>query len=320
MVPMMASISGWFRRRLGWGVGILWATGGIGTAILAPLIAYMLDTMGWQQSFTIVGLAGTGIMLLVFPFIRSKPADIGIRPFGVASDAPEIPARMRAVEALRLKVFNQQIRHTKAFWNLPVIHALGCAGMGIVLIYVIPLAVEQGLSTTAAALTITIISLVSIVSRLGAPVVAEAWGPRKVMAASLSIQALTVLILFWAHDPWMFYLFAATFGLGFGAEWTGYLEINRRYFGDGPMGSVYGWQMTGAFAGHAVTTFLAGLVIYVTGSFYPVFVLSAAFSAAGLLVIATLESTSHVLIPDWEDSLPPEARTNFVPGAAVGDD
>ena len=320
MVPMMASISGWFRRRLGWGVGILWATGGIGTAILAPLIAYMLDTMGWQQSFTIVGLAGTGIMLLVFPFIRSKPADIGIRPFGVASDAPEIPARIPAVEALRLKVFNQQIRHTKAFWNLPVIHALGCAGMGIVLIYVIPLAVEQGLSTTAAALTITIISLVSIVSRLGAPVVAEAWGPRKVMAASLSIQALTVLILFWAHDPWMFYLFAATFGLGFGAEWTGYLEINRRYFGDGPMGSVYGWQMTGAFAGHAVTTFLAGLVIYVTGSFYPVFVLSAVFSAAGLLVIATLESTSHVLIPDWEDSLPPEARTNFVPGAAVGDD
>mgnify|MGYP002859839627 FL=1 len=320
MVPMMASISGWFRRRLGWGVGILWATGGIGTAILAPLIAYMLDTMGWQQSFTIVGLAGTGTMLLVFPFIRSKPADIGIRPFGVASDAPEIPTRIRAVEALRLKVFNQQIRHTKAFWNLPVIHALGCAGMGIVLIYVIPLAVEQGLSTTSAALTITIISLVSIVSRLGAPVVAEAWGPRKVMAASLSIQALTVLILFWAHDPWMFYLFAATFGLGFGAEWTGYLEINRRYFGDGPMGSVYGWQMTGAFAGHAVTTFLAGLVIYVTGSFYPVFVLSAAFSAAGLLVIATLESTSHVLIPDWEDSLPPEARTNFVPGAAVGDD
>ena len=259
-------------------------------------------------------------MLLVCPFIRSKPADIGIRPYGVPSDAPEVPPKDRAVVALRLKVFNQQIRQTKAFWNLPIIHALGCAGMGIVLIYVIPLAVEQGLSPTEAAFTITIISLVSIVSRLGAPVVAEVWGPRKVMAASLTIQALTVFILFWAHDPWMFYLFGAAFGLGFGAEWTGYLEINRRYFGDGPMGSVYGWQMTGAFVGHAVTTFLAGLVIYVTGSFYPVFVLSAVFSASGLLVIATLESTSQVLIPDWEDALPAEARSNFVPGVAAGDD
>ncbi|CUV03086.1 hypothetical protein MGWOODY_Clf2726 [hydrothermal vent metagenome] len=39
-----------------------------------------------------------------------------------------------------------------------------------------------------------------------------------------------------------------------------------------------------------------------------------------MLVIATLESTSHVLIPDWEDSLPPEARSNFLPGPAAGDD
>jgi len=140
------------------------------------------------------------------------------------------------------------------------------------------------------------------------------------MAASLTIQSLTIFILFWAHDPWMFYVFAAAFGLEFGAEWTGYMEINRRYFGDGPMGSIYGWQMTGAFAGHAVTTFLAGLVIYVTGSFYPVFVLSAVFSTAGLLVIATLESTSQVLIPDWEESLPSEARSNFLPGAAGADD
>ena len=320
MVPMMASISGWFRRRLGWGVGILWATGGIGTAVMAPLVAYMLDNFGWQTTFTSVGLAGTAIMLLVFPLIRSKPADIGIRPFGYRKDEPESAPKGKAVAALRLKVFNREMRQTRAFWNLPIIHALGCAGMGIVLIYVIPLAVEQGLSLSQAALIITIISLVSIISRLGAPVLAEAWGPKKIMAASLAIQSLTVLMVFWAHDPLAFYIFAAAFGLGFGGEWTGYIEINRRYFGDGPIGTCYGWQMTGAFAGHAVTTLIAGLVIYVTGSFYPVFALSAVFSAAGLVVIAMLESTSQVLIPDWEDALPPEARSNFVPGAAGADD
>ncbi len=320
MVPMMASVSGWFRRHLGWGVGILWATGGIGTGVMAPLIAYLLDTIGWQATFTTLGLAGTGVMLLVFPFIRSKPADIGIRPFGYVSDEPESAPQDKSVEALRLKVFNQHMRRTRAFWNLPIIHALGCAGMGIVLIYVVPLAVQEGLSLSAAALIITIISLVSIISRLGAPVLAEAWGPRKVMAASLAIQALTILIVFWAHDPWAFYLFAAAFGFGFGGEWTGYLEINRRYFGHGPMGTCYGWQMTGAFAGHAVTTLLAGLLIYVTDSYYPAFALSAIFSAAGLLVIAILDNTSQILIPDWEDSLPPEARTDFVPGLAAGDD
>lgn len=320
MVPMMASISGWFRRRMGWGIGILWATGGIGTAVMAPLIAYMLDTMGWQATFTSVGVVGTTVMLLVFPFIRSKPADIGIRPFGFQGDDLEAAPKDQSVAALRLKVFNQHMRRTRVFWNLPIVHALGCAGMGIVLIYIVPLAVEQGLSLATAALTITIISLVSIISRLGAPILAEAWGPRKVMAASLSIQALTVLILFWSHDPWAFYVFAVTFGFGFGGEWTGYLEINRRYFGEGPMGTCYGWQMTGAFVGHAVTTLLGGLVIYATGSFYPAFALSAIFSAAGLLVIATLDNTSQILIPNWEDDLPPEARSDYTPGLAAADD
>ena len=32
MVPLMAAVSGWFRRRLGLATGILWAAGGLGAA------------------------------------------------------------------------------------------------------------------------------------------------------------------------------------------------------------------------------------------------------------------------------------------------
>ncbi|GIT43445.1 MAG: hypothetical protein Ct9H300mP11_13810 [Chloroflexota bacterium] len=85
-------------------------------------------------------------------------------------------------------------------------------------------------------------------------------------------------MLFWSHDAWSFYLFAAIFGIGFGGEWTGYLVINRQYYGEGPMGTVYGWQTTGALMGHAVATGLAGLVVYVTGSFNVVMAISVGFS------------------------------------------
>ena len=84
------------------------------------------------------------------------------------------------------------------------------------------------------------------------------------------------------------------------------------------MGGAYGWQMTGAMVGHAGTTALAGLVLVATGGSYnTVFALSAAFSLAGVVGITLLDSTDHVLIPDWEDSLPPEARSpHYVPPAA----
>ncbi len=73
--------------------------------------------------------------------------------------------------------------------------------------------------------------------------------------------------------------------------------------------------MTGAMTGHAITMALSGLVIYVTGSYETLFAMSAAFSLGGLAVIALLDSTSHVLIPDWEDALPAEARS--IPAVAA---
>ena len=121
------------------------------------------------------------------------------------------------------------------------------------------------------------------------------------------------MALFWASDVWMFYLFGALFGIGFGGEMSAYMVVNRQYFGTGPIASTYGFQMMGAFAGHAVATGLAGLVIFVTGSFGPILALSIAFSLVGALVVMTLEPCDNVLIPDWEDSLPPEARVAPAP-------
>ena len=326
MVPLMSAVSGWFRRRLGVAVGILWGAGGIGTGIMAPLMGGFIEVLGWQSTVMLIGAVGGGIMLAMVPFMRSKPADLSIQPYGARATDPPAVLRDKTVDRLRQKVFNQHTRRTKAFWNLPLIHGLGCAGHGTVLIYVIPMAFERGAfsSLAQAGIILTIISLVSVFSRVVTPIMAEMYGTRRMMAASLSIQAATVFMLFWSQEAWAFYMFAAVFGVGFGGEWTGYLVINRQYYGEGPMGTIYGWQTTGALMGHAVATALAGLVIYATGSFNMVMALSVGFSAAGVLVIALLDDTSHVLIPDWENDLPQVSATGDTqlrPAAtAAGDD
>ena len=326
MVPLMSAVSGWFRRRLGVAVGILWGAGGIGTGIMAPLMGGFIEVLGWQSTFMLIGAVGGGIMLAMVPFMRSKPADLGIQPYGARATDPPAVLRDKTVDRLRQKVFNQHTRRTKAFWNLPLIHGLGCAGHGTVLIYVIPMAFERGAfsSLAQAGIILTIISLVSVFSRVVTPIMAEMYGTRRMMAASLSIQAATVFMLFWSQEAWAFYMFAAVFGIGFGGEWTGYLVINRQYYGEGAMGTIYGWQTTGALMRHAVATALAGLVIYATGSFNMVMALSVGFSAIGVLVIALLDDTSHVLIPDWENDLPQVSATGDTqlrPAAtAAGDD
>src|SRR6266851_707230 len=56
LVPLIAAVSGWFRRRLGLATGILWAAGGLGAAGLAPLVSVLLDTLGWQGTFWSLGV------------------------------------------------------------------------------------------------------------------------------------------------------------------------------------------------------------------------------------------------------------------------
>ena len=314
MVPLMASVSGWFRRRLGLGIGILWAAGGMGTAAFAPIAGFLIERFGWQGNFLIIGLIGGVLMLCLVPLMRNRPADLGIDPYGARPGDAVRPRLAEGMERLRVKVFNKNIRRTRPFWNLPLIHGLGCAGHGIILIYVAKYAIDSGVFTgpnrlATAGIILSLISLVSIISRFGTPVLAEIYGTRRMMAISLAIQGLTVpIIMFGPAEVWVFYLFAVCFGLGFGGEWTGYLIINRQYFGDGPMGTVYGWQTTGALMGHFVATALAGLIMFATGSYMAILSLSMAYSLGGVVVIALLDNNSKVLIPDWESALPEEAR------------
>ena len=307
MVPLMAVVSDWFRRRLGLGTGMLWAATGVGPAIMSPLLGNLLTDIGWRDTFLLVGVVAGAFMLLLTLLFRDRPSDLGLKPYGALNTDPPESIMDKEKDLLRAKVFNQHIRRTKAFWNLPAIHALGCMGHGIVLVFIVPLAVSRGVDLATAAWMLGIISLVSIPSRIITPIFAEKYGSKSMMAAALLVQGVSVIYLLWAQSPWEFFLVSAVFGIGFGGEWTGYLVINRQYFGHGPIGTVYGWQMTGAMLGHAFVSFIAGMLVDITGSYNPIVVMSAAASLGGVVVIFMLESTSSTLIPNWERSIPGEA-------------
>src|SRR4029453_7012251 len=101
MVPLIAAVSGWFRRRLGLATGILWAAGGLGAAGLAPLVSVLLNTLGWQGTFWSLGIIGGGIILSLTLLFRNHPADLGLTPYGAnTADPPAVgrgpgPGRLR---------------------------------------------------------------------------------------------------------------------------------------------------------------------------------------------------------------------------------
>ena len=173
-------------------------------------------------------------------------------------------------------------------------------GHAVILVYLVPLAVHEGISLVAAALILTVMSVVSVPSRLVVPVLAEKVGVRTVMTVFFFLQGVTVIMLFWTHEQWMFYLFAFVFGIGYGGETGGFPILNRMYYGHAPQGSPYGFQMLGAGLGMALGGWIGGVIFDVTGGYGLALVISVVASLVGMASITLLEPTDRLLIPNWE--------------------
>ena len=311
LVPLIPSAMTWFRRRLGLGMGVLMAAWGLGPALAAPLIGYMIEEFGWRDTFWLTAAGSSVIMVALIMLYSNRPADRGLEPYGAHPGDPDISAKPPPAE--RVKLFAGFMRRTAAYWNLSSIHFLGCVGHAVILVYIVPIAVNEGVSLVAAASLITVLSGVSIITRLATPVLSDHFGPKTVMFIAYALQGVPVLMLFWSGGVWWFVLFAAVFGIGYGGEAGGFPILNRRYYGHAPVGSAHGFQMLGAGLGMALGGWIGGIVFDLTGGYEWALAISIAASLAGAASILLLERTDRRLIPDWETEHLAEGEPNAAP-------
>jgi MFS family permease len=318
-VPLTVAVTLWFRRHLGTGMGLLQASQGLGPLVAVPIMLLIFELWGLRAAFIIPGIGGGLLLLALVRFFYNEPADAGLRPLGADVDEPIRGTQKGQVAQVRTRTFLRQAQKTSAFWNLIGIHYWGCAGHAIILVYLVAMAEEQGIAPGLAAGAFVALSVTSTLTRFGVPIAADSIGSKWVMAACFFLQVTPVFLLFFAHDAWMFYLFAVLFGIGFGGEMSAFPIINRQYYGSAPVGTTYGWQMMGAGLGMASGALLGGLLRDLTGDFTATLALSLALSGVGVASILVLPNTHQRQIPDWEDALPENMRSTPQPADSHGD-
>ncbi len=313
-VPLTASVTMWFKRHLGTGMGLLQSAQGVGPLVAVPIMLLVIALFGGgltglRAAFWVPGIIGGVAILALVRLFYDEPAQIGMRPLGAAENEPVRKMQVGEIAKIRTRVFFKQAQRTLAFWNLIGIHFWGCAGHAIVLVYLVAIAEAEGVSPGLAAGAFVTLSVTSTVTRFAVPVMADRVGSKGVMAVCFSLQTLPIVLLFFSTDVWHFYLFSVLFGIGFGGEMSAFPIINRQYYGSAPIGTTYGWQMMGAGVGMAAGSLTGGWLRDWTGSFDATMGLSLVLSLVGVLSIVVLPATSHHQLPDWEEELPPEAQT-----------
>ena len=313
-VPLTAAVTMWFQKHLGFGMGVLQSSQGMGPLVFVPLVLLIIGWFGGGEAglraaFWVTGIGGGVILILLIRLFHNEPADIGLRPLGASQDEPVRKVLDAQTAKVRTQVFLRQAQRTGAFWNLIGIHFWGCAGHAIILAFLPSIAEDRGIDIGSAAGIFVVLSVVSTITRFGVPVAADRVGSKGVMAVCFFMQSAPLVLLFFAHDAWMFYLFAALFGIGFGGEMSAFPIINRQYYGSAPIATTFGWQMMGAGVGMAVGATMGGLLRNWTGSFDVSIIVSLVLSLVGIAAIVVLPTTSRHLLPHWEEALPQEARS-----------
>ena len=316
-VALITTATYWFREKLGLGVGLLQCAGGVGPAGTTLLIGILLAHYDWRVAFWSLGIGCGTVMTMIVFFFRSKPSDMGLDPLGGAWSGSVGQEFSRDIRILRDKVRAASIQSTSAFWKLVMVHYLGCLSHAIVIVYIVPIAVLAGVGAVAAAGVLSTLALVSGLTRFLTPVLADSLGARGTMAVMYVLQGLPVLMLYWTNDTWSFYVFAVIFGIGYGGEGSAFPIINRRYYGEGSLGRSFGWQLSGAMLGMATGGWVGGVLFGFFDDYLLTIALSVAASLTGAVVIMSMDRTDRVLILDWEDRLPEEARSGPLRSSAA---
>jgi MFS family permease len=249
-------IAAWFERRLGAALSIVVAGSGVGSFVVPPLVAHLLATYGWRETY--FGLAALPLLIgapLTLLFARSPRA-------GSAHESSQV-LRGEAAEGLSW----QRALGTLSFWLLALgVVALSLSENGAVA-HLAPMLGDHGLKTREIAFTASLLGISSVTGRFVLGWLLDIVKGSHIAVASLLAAGVGMLLL--AHARTFGAAAPAAFvaGLGGGCELDLVPYMLRRYFGLRSFSTLYGMVYSTFAVAGAIAPLVLGHIYDRTGSY-----------------------------------------------------
>jgi MFS family permease len=257
-VPMVAVVGGWFQRHRAVAVGLAVAGIGVGTSVMSPLSAALIDRYGWRDTYVVLAVVGGAVMLACIPLVERPPGDGSPQP-------------SRFADAFASPVFRRI--------------ALSAAMLGLALfvpfVFVGQYAKDRGVGAVQAAVLVGVLGASSVVSRIGFGSLVRRFGSFRLYRTCIAIGASSFLVWFVAGASYpVLIAFVLVLGVGYG----GFVALSPLVISDrmgvAGLGSILGLLYTAPGVGALIGTPFAGWVIDATGGYR--------WSIAGCFVWSTL--------------------------------
>jgi sugar phosphate permease len=255
-------VNRWFSEQRGLVMGMLTASTATGQLLFLPLLAMIVQELGWRTAVLGVACAALVIVPLVMLLMRERPRDVGLAPFGKTEIEAAPPRSTGNPFGIAFAALLEGSR-SRDFWLLfGTFFICGLSTNGLIGTHLIAACFDAGIPEVRAAGLLAMMGIFDLVGTTLSGWLSDRYNNRYLLAWYYGLRGLSLLWLPFALDISFFglSLFAVFYGLDWIATVPPTVRLTTNVFGREKAPMMFGWIFTGHQLGAAVAAFGAGVL------------------------------------------------------------
>jgi sugar phosphate permease len=239
----------------------------------------------WRYCFYFLGAAQLAMACVNFLFMRNKPEDKGLRPWGTSAQAPTAASPLGRAPSIRASF--REFAAAPRFWLIGLSYMLIAGAVLSVTTFMVDYARNQlGFSMAAASLLSSFHGAGQILGGVGLLALSDLTGRKAmILVSNACIAACIALIILAGADQALLLACVGAFGAFYGATFPMYGACGGDYFRKEIMGTVIGLFTLFYGIGAIATNRFVGYARDLTGSFALPFAVVAGFALASAIIM-----------------------------------
>ncbi len=279
----------WFDRKRSTALAVSQSGFALG-GLFTPLLVWCFTLFGWRNTAFASGVLSFVILMPLSFVFGPTPADIGQPIDGMGAEQRAAFDLERAAQRARVSTVSftaAQAVRTRAFWMISLGHSSALLVVGAVMAHLqLYLVQDQGFSPQKAAQIAAILPLVQLAGQIGGGFLGDRVSKQLVVVVAMVGHVAGLLLLAYAEQLWMIWLFIPLHGLAWGVRGPLMQAMRADYFGAASFGQIMGISSLIIMIGQISGPLLAGYLDDTTGSYQLGFALVAVMATLGMVFFA----------------------------------
>jgi MFS family permease len=285
-----AVTSRWFTKNRGLALGLVSSGVGIGTLLMVPGAAKLIETVKWPDAFIVIGVISGLIVTIGGFFLKEPPSDKSRLVTRNLSEPSEPRPKSGPQLSLKQAIVNPDMLLVITTFALLIF----CTQT--IMVHLVNYATDLGIDPLVAASLVSIVGVISIAGRMIMGAGSDKLGMQVILILVCGMFLVSLLCLLFTHQLWAFYFFAIIFGFAYGGEVPQIPLFVSAIGGTKAMATLVGLTLFIGNIGGALGPWLAGKIFDMSGHYFWAFTLDACAAGLACILAVILRSRSRKIV------------------------